>query len=137
MADSVRKVGYFSTAVSNRPGQGSRMLEVLRNSKVNLLGFTGFPDAGGAQIDFIPVDTGKFLRAAKRAKLRLRKKKIGFLVQGRDRVGAVADIMKKLAAARVNVTAIDAVSAGKGRFGAILWVKPNNVSKAARVLRAK
>ncbi len=137
MANRIRKVGYFSTAVSNRPGQGSRMLEMLRNSKVNLLGFTGFPEAGGGQIDFIPDDTAKFLRAAKRAKLKLRKKKIGFLIQGQDRVGAVADIMKKLATAKINVTAIDALSAGKGRFGAILWVKPPNVSKAARVLRAK
>lgn len=137
MSNSVRKVGYFTTAVSNRPGQGARILDALRQSGVNLLAFTGFPDGGGAQIDFVPADNGKFLRAARKAGLRLRKKKTGFLVQGKDRVGAISDIMKRLAAAKINVTAIDAVTAGKGRFGAILWVKAANVARASRVLRAR
>jgi hypothetical protein len=137
MSNSVRKVGYFTTAVSNRPGQGARILDALRQSGVNLLAFTGFPDGAGAQIDFVPDDNVKFQRAARKAGLRIRKKKVGFLVQGPDRVGAISDIMRRLAAAKINVTAIDAVTAGKRRFGAILWVKPANVAKAARVLRAR
>jgi hypothetical protein len=36
----------------------------------------------------------------------------------------------------VNVTAVDAVTAGRGRFGMILWVKPRDVAKASRALRA-
>ena len=32
------------------------------------------------------------------------------------------------------VTAADAVCAGAGRYGAILWVKPRDVKKAAAVL---
>ena len=133
----VRKVGYFAATVSNTAGQGARILEVLRQSNVNLLAFTGFPRSGKAQIDFVPDDPGLFQRAAKKAGLKVRKKKVGFLVQGQDRVGAVADIMKKMAQAKINVTAIDALAAGKRRFVAILWVKPKNVSKAARILRAK
>ena len=133
----VRKVGYFAATVSNTAGQGARILEVLRQSNVNLLAFTGFPRSGKAQIDFVPDDPGLFQRAAKKAGLKVRKKKVGFLVQGQDRVGAVADIMKKMAQAKINVTAIDALAAGKRRFVAILWVKPKNVSKAARVLRAR
>jgi hypothetical protein len=34
------------------------------------------------------------------------------------------------------VTAIDAVCAGGGRYGAILWVAPRDVSKAAKLLGA-
>jgi hypothetical protein len=37
----------------------------------------------------------------------------------------------------VNITALDAVAAGEGRYGAILWVKPTDVRKAAKVLGAK
>ena len=133
----VRKVGYFAVTVSNTAGQGARILEALRESNVNLLAFTGFPRSGKAQIDFVPDNPGLFQRAAKKAGLKVRKKKVGFLVQGQDRVGAVADIMKKMAQAKINVTAIDALAAGKRRFVAILWVKPKNVSKAARVLRAR
>jgi hypothetical protein len=35
------------------------------------------------------------------------------------------------------MVAMDAVAAGKGRFGAIFWVKPRDVARAARVLRAR
>lgn len=45
--------------------------------------------------------------------------------------------MRALAEAGVNVTAVDAVAAGAGRFGAILWVKPEDVKKTAKLLRAK
>jgi predicted amino acid-binding ACT domain protein len=66
----------------------------------------------------------------------VRAKKTGFIVQGDDRPGAIAELMQKLADAKINVTAIDGVSAGAGRYGAILWVKPQNVGKAAKVLQA-
>jgi hypothetical protein len=45
--------------------------------------------------------------------------------------------LSRLAEARLNVTAVDAVSRGRGRFGAIFWVKPQAVAKAAKLLRAK
>ena len=51
-----------------------------------------------------------------------------------DRTGAVADLMRKLAESRINVTAIDAVCAGQGRYGALFWVKPRDVKKTANVL---
>ena len=35
------------------------------------------------------------------------------------------------------MTAVDAVTGGKGRFGAIFWVKPNAVAKAAKALGAQ
>ena len=136
MADRIRKVGYFKIQVGNRMGEGARILDQLGKSGVNLLAFTGFPERGRAQIDFIPDNPGAFLRAAKRAGLKVSKKKTGFLVQGTDRIGAVANIMKRLAAARINVTAIDAICAGKKRYGAILWVKPASIGRATRALRA-
>ena len=63
--------------------------------------------------------------------------KRGFLIQGRDRVGAVKRQLAKLARRGVNVTAVDAVTAGRGRFGMILWVKPRDTAKAARALGAR
>ena len=44
--------------------------------------------------------------------------------------------MAKLGAAKINVTAVSAVTAGMGRYGAILWVKPRDVNKAAAALGA-
>ncbi len=136
MAETIRKVDYFAMDVPDKPGEGARVLGALADAGVNLLAFTGFPVGRRAQIDFIPEDAALFKAAAKNAKLKLRAKKAGFLVQGDDRPGAVADLLKRLADARINVTAVDAVGAGMGRYGAILWVKSKDVNKAAKALGA-
>ena len=136
MPETVRKVDYFYIEAPNKPGEGARVLEALRDAGVNLLVFTGFPHGRKAQIDFIPENPDAFKAAAKKAGLKLSARKKGFLVQGEDKPGAVAGIMGKLAAANINVTAIDAVAAGNGSYGAILWVKPADYSKAAKALGA-
>ena len=64
------------------------------------------------------------------------KKKTGFLTRGKDHTGALASVLGKLAAAKINVTAIDAVTAGNGRWGAIFWVKSKDVNKTAKTLGA-
>jgi hypothetical protein len=136
MARTIRKVDYFAMNVPNRPGQAARTLETLAQAGVNLLAFTGFPDGRGAQMDFVPEKSSAFLAAARKARLKVRPRKQGFLVQGSDAPGAVAGVLMKLAATKINVTAVDAVCAGKGRYGAILWVKSKDVSKAAKALGA-
>jgi len=137
MASKVRKIDYFAMNVPNRRGEAARILDSLREEGVNLLAFTGFPDKRGSQIDFVPENTAAFKAAARRAKLMVRAKKSGFLVQGDDRPGAVSRVLDKLAEARINVTAVDAVCAGKNRFGALLWVKQKDVTKAKRALGAR
>ena len=137
MSDSVRKVDYFSMAVSDKAGEGVKMLTVLAEGGVNLLAFTGFPRGKKAQMDFIPEDSKKFNAVAKKAGWKPNSRKAGFLLQGDDRTGALLDHLKKLADAGIKVTAMDAVMAGEGRFGAILWVKPESVSKTAKLLGAK
>jgi len=132
--DTIRKVDYFAMDVPQKVGEGARVLNLVRDAGLNLLAFTGFPSGRKAQIDFIPEDPGAFLAVARRARLRVRAKKTGFLVQGDDHPGAVASLMSRLAQAKVNVTAIDAVCAGQGRYGAIFWVKPRDVKKAAGTL---
>lgn len=136
MAKAVRTVDYFKMMTPNRPGEGDRVLRVLRKARVNLLAFSGFPRSGRAQMDFIPQNSAAFLKAMKKAGLPVGKKKTAFLIQGKDRVGAVAQIARRLGRARINITAIDALTAGKGRYGAVLWVKPAHVRKAAKILGA-
>lgn len=137
MADRIRKVSYFYTMAPNRAGVAAKILRTLRGAKVNLLAFTGFPHRGRAQLDFIPQNTAAFLRACRAMGVRPSRKKVGFLVQGSDRVGACSSVLDKLARVRINVTAVDALVAGGGRWGALLWVKPGDVAKAARALGAR
>ena len=133
---SVRKVDYFYVMVPNTAGQAEKVLSGLAAQGVNLLAFSGFPSGGKGQLDLVPQNTAALTRAAKKLKLKLSKKKSGFLLQGEDRVGAMVKTLKALSAAKINVTAMDALATG-GRFAAIFWVKPKNVSKAARLLRAR
>jgi hypothetical protein len=133
MADTVQSVDYFYITAADKPGEGARALKVLKDAGVNLLAFSGFPQGRRAQLDFIPADTSAFKQAAKKAKWKVVGPKRGFLVQGDDRVGAVADLLERLGAAKINVTAIDAVSVD-GRYGALLWVAPKDVKKAAGLL---
>lgn len=137
MGDTVRLVEYFYITAPDKPGEGARALATLKDAGVNLLAFSGFPSGRRAQMDFIPADAAAFKQAAKRAKWKVVGPKRGFLVQGEDRVGAAADLLERLGAAKINVTAIDAVCVSEGRYGAILWVAPKDVRKASALLGAQ
>jgi hypothetical protein len=138
MADRVRKVAYCKLEVPARPGQAAAALGALREEGVDLLAFSGFPIGGGrAQLDFVAASLAGVRRVARRQGWRLGGPKKGFLIQGSDRVGAVHEHLARLADARINVTAVDAVTAGAGRYGVILWVKPRDHARAARALRAR
>jgi hypothetical protein len=115
---------------------GAALLGELRQAGVNLLAFSGFPSGRGAQVDFVPEDAAAFRAVAKKAKWKVTGPKRAFLVTGDDRPGVVAELMQRLADAKINVTAIDAVCAGATRYGAIVWVAPRDVTRAARTLGA-
>ena len=134
MAETISRVDYFYIETPDKPGEAARALSTLKNAGINLLAFTGFPKGRRSQLDFIPADPAAFVRVAKKAGWKLSAKKSGFLIQGEDRPGAVADILAKLADAKINVTAVDAVCAGADRYGAILWVKPPDLKRAAKAL---
>lgn len=136
MIDTVRKLDYFALTIADRPGEGARLVAALKDNGVNLLAFSGFPAGRKAQVDLVPEDPGALRAAAKRLRLALGAKKTCFVIQGDDRVGALADTLQKLADAKINVTAIQAVTAGMGRYGAIFWVKPRDAAKAAKTLGA-
>lgn len=138
MADRVKKINYCYVRIPNRAGQGVKVLNEIREAGVNLHAVTGFPGKGGTtQLDLIPENMTALRRVAKKNGWRLSKVKKGFLIQGDDRVGAVHRHLDKLAAKKINVIAADGVAAGKKRYGMLLWVKPKDYSRAARVLKAK
>ena len=135
---ATRKVNYLVLKVVNRPGKAVEVLGALAAGKVNLLAFTGFPDARGkSQLDLVTDDLAGARRVAKKQGWKVGAAKRGFLTQGKDSIGVVHRQIRALARQGINVTAVDAVAAGRGRFGMILWVKPKDYARAARALRAK
>ena len=134
---SIRKADYYTMKVSQRPGAGAILLGAMKKASVNLLAFHGFPAGGGAQVDFVPDKSAKFRQAAKKAGLRVSKRKTVFLVRGSDRVGALTGLLGKLAARKINLVALTAVTAGMGRYGMIFWVKPKDIGRTTRLLGAR
>lgn len=136
MADKVRRVDYYYVEVPDQPGEGARILQKLKEAGVNLLSFTAFPSgANKSQVDLVPESGDALVKAAKSAGLTLSPKKQAFLVQGADRVGAAAEVFKKLADAKINVRAANACVCERA-FGLILWVKPEDFQAAAKALGA-
>jgi hypothetical protein len=137
VADVVRKVEYFSIQVPNTAGKAFGVLSTLVSSGVDLLACIGVPRGRRAQIDVVPADARRFKSAVTKAGLSFTPKKQGFLIQGTDRSGALTDHLKKLGDRGINVIGIDALSAGEGRWGGIIWVETDSVVRAARLLGAR
>jgi hypothetical protein len=136
MPDTIRKVDYYYITAPDKPGEGAKVFSALRDAGVNLLAVHAFPSARRSQIDVVPADAVAFLAAAKSAGLKVSKPKTVFLIEGDDRVGAIVPTLSRLGAAGINVTAVSAIRAGIGRYGALLWVKPRDLRKAAEALGA-
>ena len=136
--DEVKKVNYAHVTVKDSPGVGVKLLGELKKAKINMVAFSGFPiGKGQSQIDMVTSDITNLKKVALKNKWKLSPVKQAFLVTGPDRLGAVSSTLEKLNKAKINVTAVDAASAGAGRYAMILWVKQSAVAKAATVLSAK
>ncbi|HEU4382819.1 MAG TPA: hypothetical protein VFR85_04870 [Anaeromyxobacteraceae bacterium] len=135
MADTIRRCDYYYVTVEDRAGEGARVLGKLKEAGVNLLAFNAFPAGGGkAQLTLVPEKPEALASAARGAGFALSPKKECIVVQGSDRVGAVQDILKKLAEARVSCVGSNAVAAPGGSFGMALFVKPADLAAACKAL---
>jgi hypothetical protein len=135
MASSVRVVEYYYTLVEDKPGEAKNLLSSLSSHGVDLVNITVFPTGNGHdQIDFFPKDAAILKKAAEEAGFELIGPKKAFLWQGADHPGVLVDIHLKLAYAGVNIVASNGTSAGRGHFGFVFWVKPEDFEKAAQAL---
>jgi len=133
MADVVRAAQYFKVEIPDTSGTLAHLLAPLHQAGVNLLAVHAFPRKRRTQVDLVPEDLTAFKHKVKQLKWKVKGPQTCFLVDGDDRPGALADLTGQLSSAKINITAVTGKSVGPGRFGAILWVKQQNVKKAAKV----
>jgi predicted amino acid-binding ACT domain protein len=136
MSETIKVAQYFYLDAPDRPGEAARLLGVLRDEGVNLLALSGFPAGRRSQVDLVPEDPARLRTVARRQRWKLTGPKKVLLISGEDRVGAMVGVAEKLAAAKINIVATQAVATGPGVFGAILWVAPRDVARATKVLGA-
>ncbi len=135
MADTIRKIYYYYIEVPDKPGESFRTLLALKAAGVNLLAYCSFPiGSGRSQIDLVPEELEALRDAAGKLPQRLSDRKAAFLIQGEERIGAAAEYFEKLATQGINVVASQVISAGGGRWGMILWVKPTDFDRASKAL---
>jgi hypothetical protein len=135
MAHTIRRVEYFNATVKDEPGQGYKLLSQLAEMGFNLLAFTAVP--GGllqTQLTIFPDDPARLAQTARTAGLPLIGPFPAFLVQGDDELGAFAGIHAKLYQSNVNVYASSGVTDGRGSYGYVLYLRPEEYDRAARAL---
>jgi len=129
------KLDYYSVVVPDKPGKGEHVLAALKEAGVNFVAIWGYPvGKRKSKIDLVPEDAAGLKKAAKKLKIDLGKKQTAFHVTGEDHPGAVAEVLSKLAAKKINVFAMQALCAGNGRFGVLIQVDSDDVKKAAKAL---
>jgi len=135
MAYSIRRVEYFYTTLRDRPGEAYKLLAQMAEMGLNMLAFTAVPvGPTQTQLTIFPEDFGKMALAAKRAGMSLDGPHSALLVQGDDELGALAEIHQDLYEADVNVYASTGVTDGRGSFGYLIYVRPEDFDRAAKAL---
>jgi predicted amino acid-binding ACT domain protein len=135
MAVTIQRVEYFNTTVRDRPGAAYDVLSHLAAADVNLLAFSAVPiGPEQTQLVLFPEKVDLLESAARVWRLDLTGPNRAFLIQGDDKLGALADIHRSLSEAQINVYASTGVTDGRGGFGYIVYVRPEDFERASRVL---
>jgi hypothetical protein len=135
MAHTIRRIAYFYTTVKDEPGEAYQLLSRLAGVGINLLGFTAVPfGPQHTQLTLIPDETSSISDLARKTGMLLDGPHPAFLVQGDDELGALAAIHAKLYEAGVNVYASSGVADGRGGYGYVLYVRPEQYERATAAL---
>ena len=135
MAFNIRRLDAFYTTVKDKPGEAYKLLSALSHLGINLLAFTAIPfGETHTQLTICPEDTSRLKTEAERAGIKLDGPQPVILVQGDDKLGALAHVHEKLFAANINIYASNGLTAGTGVYGYIIYVKPDEFERAMTAL---
>ena len=135
MSFKVRRVDYFNTTVRDQPGESYKLLSLLADLGVNLLAFTAVPTGEDqTQLAVFPADSSKLINEARLAGMNIEGPHHAFFAQGDDHLGALTSLHRKLFEANVNVYASNATTDGRGSYGYVIYVSPDQFEQAAQAL---
>lgn len=136
MRPSLRRVDSYSMELPNRPGEAYRILQALDESGVRLVFFTAYPiGEGKALVDLVVDDPGRLYAAIATRHLPAVKRTPAFMISGSERLGGAAEVLGRLAEARINVHAASGTAQG-GAYGMVLWIQPAEFEAATKALGA-
>lgn len=131
----------FSIDLPDRPGELARLASRFREADVNLIGLWGYSSGqagakggaeGHARFYCVPESAEQFRSFIESTELVVTEGTTFFL-EGEDHGGALVERLDRIAAAGINLRAIEAMRAGD-RFGCFIWVAPGDWGTLADVL---
>ncbi|MGD8395600.1 MAG: hypothetical protein PVF43_09005 [Candidatus Eiseniibacteriota bacterium] len=126
---------YFRATIRDTPGATYQLLHKLAEEKVNMLAFRAIPMGPEvAQVEIFPEVPQNLIRAARSHDFELSGPFSAFLIRGDDQLGALTEIHRKLYDSDINVYTASGVTDGRGGFGYIVYVRPEDYLRAAQVL---
>jgi predicted amino acid-binding ACT domain protein len=132
---NVNRVDYFYTTVKDQPGEAYKLLSALADLGVNLFAFNAVPlGSAGAQLSLFPQDSELLTSIAKKSGIKLEGPNPALLIQGDDDIGVLAEIHQKLFNANINVYSAIGVTTGKGTFGYLVYLRPDEYDRALSAL---
>ncbi len=130
-----KRVAYFKAKIEDKPGALLALTMDLKAKNLGLVGLKGVSGAGQGDILVIAKNPDK-LRDAWKASGVLTEEGAAFFISGADKTGVLVASLDAIAKAGVNIVAIEAIAIG-GKYGAILWVSPEDLDKTAQALGVK
>jgi hypothetical protein len=129
-----KRVPYFKAKIEDKPGAFLALAKDLKEKKIDLIALKGVGQAGQGEILVVAKIPDK-LREAWKDSGALVEEGTVFFLSGTDTTGALITSLDAVANAGVNIVATEALAVG-GKYGAILWVSPEDLDKTAQALGA-
>jgi len=137
MALTVRIMDYFYLRITDGPLKAYDLLAKLASEEISLLAFSAIPyGEHGVELTIFPDQRDVFVRFAGKSRWALTGPQHACVIQGDDRLGALAEIQKELIDAGVNIYASSGITDGAGRYGYVIYFKEGDHLAASRAVEA-
>lgn len=135
MAITILAVEYFNIRVENEPRTAYELLARLASEDIQLLAFSAVPfGPNHVDLTIFPERSSNFQALAERTGWAFTGPQHAILIQGDDRLGALADINRRLSEAGVQIYASSGVTDGEGRYGYVIYTREGDHTLAAKAL---
>ncbi|MCI5066086.1 hypothetical protein MRY87_10210 [bacterium] len=129
----ISSVTYFTIYLDDRSGQLASISASLLENDVSLRGIWGFGTSfGSAQVMCVPVDGSQFQNVARNKRWNIKEGSC-FYLSGKDKTGALVDVLNKIAEKDIFIIGLDALAV-EGQFGCYLWASDEDHVELSQVL---
>ena len=136
MRYAARRLEYFNVTMNVRADEAYEVLDSLAKLGANFTAINAVPiGSQSTQLTLFPEDASMLQAIAKQAGIHLLGPYPAVIVQGEDQPGVLAEIHKRLHEDHIQAFTSTAITDGKGRYGCILYLRPEDAERAVKALK--